>query len=50
MDKELNENEVVGLRDDLLAYYSKTGANSTEVNGTIAYTQQQPWIRNKTIR
>ena len=50
MDKELSQKETEGLRDELLRYYQKNGHSKTEVNGSIAYTQQQPWIRNKTIR
>ena len=50
MEKELNQDETVALRDELIKHHAKVGGSATEVNGSIAYTQQTPWIRNKNIR
>ena len=50
MEKELNQDETEALHQELLNHYSKVGHSNVEVNGSIAYTQQSPWIRNKTIR
>lgn len=33
-----------------MAHYAKVGHKDVEVNGSIAITQQSPWIRNKSIR
>ena len=50
MEKELNQEETEALYYELLNHYGKVGHSQTEVNGTVAYTQQSPWIRNRTIR
>lgn len=50
MTKELNQEETIQMSNELLHYYSHVGHTKTEVNGSIAYTQQTPWIRNKSIR
>ena len=42
MEKELSQAEIEALRDDLLRHHAKVGTSATEVNGSIAYTQQQP--------
>lgn len=50
MQKELNQDECEALYWELLDHYNKVGDRDVEVNGSIAYTAQVPWIRNRTIR
>lgn len=47
-DRELNDDEATTFMADLIENASK--ANPVELNGTVAYTAQSPWIRNKKIR
>lgn len=45
MEKEMNSKEAESLQADLIHQSNKTNSPiSIEINGTIAYTQQVPWI------
>jgi hypothetical protein len=48
MDADLPQKEIIAFMDDLVANVAKK--NEYEVNGSIAYTAQTPWIRSKKIR
>lgn len=48
MDRVLNDDEATAFMSDLIDLQSK--ANPVEINGSVAYTAQSPWIRNKKIR
>lgn len=51
MEKELNQEEAEAFQSDLIHYQKQADKeNAIEVNGTVAYTQQTPWIRNKVVR
>ena len=49
MDRELDDKEAEAFQRELMTNYARNAKN-IEVNGTIAYTAQSPWIRNKVIR
>lgn len=49
--KELNSKEAQAFQSDLIHNLNdKKERPAIEVNGSIAYTQQTPWIRNKIVR
>jgi hypothetical protein len=48
MDKVLEPEEAQALMDDMI--HNASTKVDYEVNGSIAYTAQTPWIRNKKIR
>ena len=48
MDRVLEPDEATALMDDLI--HNASTKQEYEVNGSIAYTAQSPWISNKKIR
>ena len=48
MDRVLEPDEATALMDDLI--HNASTKQEIEVNGTIAYTAQSPFIRNRKIR
>ena len=48
MDRVLEPEEATALMEDLI--HNASTKHEYEVNGSIAYTAQSPWIRNRKIR
>ena len=48
MEKELNDQEAEAIQEEMMRINATHKA--LEVNGSIAYTAQNPWIRNRNIR
>lgn len=48
MDKELDDMEALALQEEMMRISAVH--KGCEVNGSIAYTAQTPWIRNRTVR
>lgn len=49
-ERELGQAEAEAFQSDLVHCQEKNKTSAVEVNGSIAYTQQSPWIRNKIVR
>ena len=51
IEKELDQKETEAFQSDLVDYNRRNmGSRAIEIDGTVAYTQQTPWIRNKIVR
>ena len=50
--KELNNDETEAFQSQLIEHSQKCDDKEIpiNINGSVSYTQQVPWIRNRTVR